>query len=46
MLRSKEVLLTVNAVPSFAIDTNTRTKAFNDAIEFLRNVHQAYGFAV
>lgn len=40
----REVLLTVNVVPSFAIDVNTRTKAFSDAIEFLRNVHQAYGF--
>jgi hypothetical protein len=39
-----KVLLTVSVVPSFAIDVNTRTKAFSDAIEFLRNVHQAYGF--
>ncbi|QGA18307.1 hypothetical protein EYB26_005991 [Talaromyces marneffei] len=31
-------------MPSFAIDVNTRTKAFDDAIKFLRHVHQAYGF--
>lgn len=39
-------LLTTNIVPSFAIDINSRTKAFSEAVEFLRNVHQAYGFTV
>jgi hypothetical protein len=39
-------LLTINIVPSFAIDVNSRTKAFSEAVEFLRNVHQAYGFTV
>ncbi|EED22143.1 hypothetical protein TSTA_093890 [Talaromyces stipitatus ATCC 10500] len=33
-------------MPSFAIDANTRTKAFSDAIAFLKDVHQAYGFMV
>ncbi|KAL4878276.1 Alpha/Beta hydrolase protein [Aspergillus karnatakaensis] len=31
-------------MPSAAIDVKTRTKAFGDAIEFLRDVHRAYGY--
>ncbi|KAL2864924.1 putative lipase/esterase family protein [Aspergillus lucknowensis] len=31
-------------MPSFAIDVNKRTKAFSDAISFLRGVHRAYGY--
>ncbi|RDW65813.1 putative lipase/esterase family protein [Aspergillus mulundensis] len=31
-------------MPSAAIDVKTRTKAFGDAIGFLRGIHRAYGF--